>query len=448
MKYTLDFTKDAESDWYSTTTCGSANELCDFEDTKLEMMGIEYDITKAERSSNVITWEMMGGVSLNTMYEGETKTFTVSGVDYEVTIDIISDTGSASETVILSVNGESTKELAKDQTDRVAGIEVGIKQVMGNEAGEAGAGKDLVQFYLGAQKVTLSDAAAGTAFDTNVKIGGQDVDDLYTDFTISAVTAAVKVDKIELTWIPDDELFAAEGDELVFPGLDSFNIEFAGMTHDGNEELIILEPHGDDNIQLTAPLESGKTTVDVLFKSSSNVYSGFGETATAGSGVLHVAAAAVTEGDYIVLTSATERETHIVELDSVSSKNVTTLKDLASGTKYEGTCTSTCTINVGDVAAIFSSVSASANTATLASSSNVGAKIYTKEGLTINLGTSASGVNTHNITIDGEDQNGVLEGGTEFTVTAGLTSTNKASITALPSTSAFVTASGKSNPYY
>jgi hypothetical protein len=261
LRYTLDFSKDAESDWYSGTTCGSANEMCDFEDTVVELMGIQYDVTKAERTGNVISWEMMGGVSLNTMYEGETKTFTINGVDYEVTVDIISDTGSASESAILTVNGESTKELFKDQTDKVAGIELGIKQVMGNEAGEAGAGRDLVQFYLGAQKVTLSDAAAGTALDTNVQVAGQDVDDLFTDFTISATTSKIKVDKIELTWAPGDELFVAPGDELVFPGLNSFKIEFGGMTHDGNEEEVILEPHGDNNLQLVAPLESGKTTL-------------------------------------------------------------------------------------------------------------------------------------------------------------------------------------------
>ena len=90
MKYTLDFSKLPDSNWYSGTTCGTANEMCDFEGAKMEILGIVYEVTKAERATNAITWEMMGGVSLNTMYEGETKTFTVNDVDYEVTVDIIS----------------------------------------------------------------------------------------------------------------------------------------------------------------------------------------------------------------------------------------------------------------------------------------------------------------------------------------------------------------------
>jgi hypothetical protein len=442
MRYTLDFSKDAESDHYSGTTCGSANEMCDFEDTKLEIMGVEYEVTKAEYSSGQVKWEMMGGVSLNTMYEGETKTFTVNGVDYEVTVDIISDTGSSSESVILTVNGESSKELFKDQTQKVAGIEIGIKQVMGNEAGEAGAGRDLVQFYIGAQKVVLTDAdgTSSTYFDSNVKLGGTEVDDLYVDWLTSTGTDSVKIDKMYLTWAPSDEVFVTEEQPITFPGFESLKVEYAGLTSDGNEELVVFEPHGDDNLQLEAPLESGKTTVDVLYLNSSNLFEGYGETVTAGQGKLFVAASGnVYEGDYIVLTSSTERETHIVELDDVSSKNVTRLKDLADGTKYEGTCTSQCTINVGDVSAVFSGVSSSSGYATLAATANVGAKIYTKEGLTINLGDSL-GKSAYNITVTEEDQNGVLEGGNAFLVEAGKTSQNKVHVESVIDSNAFETA--------
>jgi len=450
MKYTLDFSKDAQSSWYTGTTCGSANELCDIEDTTIEILGVKYDVTKAERTGNTVNWEMMGGVTLNTMYEGETKTFTLNGVDYEVTVDIISDTGSSAETVIMSINGESTKELSKDQTQKVAGVELGIKQVMGNEAGEAGAGRDLVQFYLGAQKVTLTDTSSATARDSNAKLGGTTVDELYCDWTISTGTDWVKLDKLELTWVPDDPVFVSEEQSATFPGLESFKVEFGGMTSSGNEEVVVIEPHGDDNIRLSAPLESGTTRVDILYLNSSNVYEGFGESVTAGAGRLHVAATAgVKEGDYIVLTSKTERETHIVEFDDVSSQNVTRLKDLADGTKYEGSCNSPpCTINVGDVSAVFSAVSSSAGTATLSASSDVGPEIYTKEGLTINLSNSASGDTSHNITIIEEDQNGVLSGGNSFLVVAGKTSANKATVSAITDVDAFETAVGESNPYF
>ncbi len=450
MRYTLDFTKNAESDWYSGTTCGSANELCDFEDTTIEIMGVEYDVTKAERSSNAITWEMMGGVTLNTMYEGETKTFTVAGEDYEVTVDIISDTGTSDETVILTVNGVSSKELAKDQTQTLSGIEVGIKQVMGNEAGEAGAGRDLVQFYLGAQKVVLSDTdgVTPTAMDTNVQVGGEDVDDLFVDWTGSISGATFTMDKLELTWAPENELFAAEDEVLSFPGLGSYEVQFAGMTSDGAEEEIVVEPHGDNNVRLVAPLESGKVSLDIAYFDGTN-YTGFGESITAGSGVIYVATGTMSEGDYLVLTSATERETRIVELDDISSDNVTTLKDIGSGTKYTGSCsTVNCTVNVGDVSAVFSYASPGAGQATIAAASDEGHKVYTKEGFTIDLRNAISDTTTHDIYLLEEDQNDVLEGGGNLTVTL-TSSSSKASIDVGDQTDTdFVLAPGKSNRYY
>jgi hypothetical protein len=435
MKYTLDFTKNAESDWYNDTTCGSTNELCDLEDTQIEILGVEYDVTKAERNGNIITWEMMGGVTLNTMYEGETKTFTVNGVDYEVTVDIISDTGSAAETVILTVNGQSTKELAQDQTQTVGGIEIGIKQVMGNEAGEAGAGRDLVQFYLGAQKVTLTDTdgITPTAMDSTVKVGGTTIDDLYVDWTASISGATVSIDKLELIWAPDNEVFIGAGESAAFPGLGAFEVAYEGMTHDGNEEVVVIEPHGDDNIRLVAPLEAGEVSVDILYTDDYN-YTSFGESATTGSGKMFVAAATVSEGDYIVLTSATERESHIVEFDDISSSNITRLKDISDGTKYEASCSTVpCTVNVGDTVAVFTAASPGAGNAALGGASNVGSKIYTKEGLTIDLGATVSSDATHNITITEEDENGNLESGASFIVTAAL-STLKATVNILSDT--------------
>jgi hypothetical protein len=450
LKYTLDFSKDANSDWYTGTTCGSANELCDFEETQVEILGVEYDVTKAEWDGTTITWEMMGGVSLNTMYEGETKTFTVNGVDYEVTVDIISDTGSSSESVILTINGESTKELFKDQTQSVAGIEVGIKQVMGNEAGEANAGKDLVQFYLGAQKVVFTDAATGSSntWDSNVKVGGTDVDELYVDFYTSGGSGNgvdLKIQKIELTWRPEDNLFVAEGTPVTFPGLGSFEVLYEGLTSSGEEEVVVIEQNGEDVMQITAPLQAGSTTFDFLYRGATTNYTEFGSD----DKDLHVTGTpTLQDGDWMILSDSTERETHVVELDNVDSRNVTRLKDLADGSKYEATCTSTCTINVGDVQAVFSSVDNDAGTATVGSGSDISNLVYTKEGLTINLGTEPTNAASHTVTIREEDENSVLNGGNQFQVTCGTAGSDyKVSVTTITDVDAFETAVIESNAY-
>ena len=86
---------------------------------------------------------------LDSLYEGETKIYTIDDVDYEVTADLISDTGSSSETVIMRVNGEATPPLSESDMYEVAGIVIKIEQVSGSEAGEVGAGRDIVVFHLG-----------------------------------------------------------------------------------------------------------------------------------------------------------------------------------------------------------------------------------------------------------------------------------------------------------
>ncbi len=453
MKYTLDFTKNAESDISASSSgCGTQYELCDFEDTKIEMLGTEYDVTKAEYNGGVLTWEMMGGVTLNSMYEGETKTFTVSGVDYEVTVDIISDTGS-DESVILTVNGESTKELFKDQTATVAGIELGIKQVMGNEAGEAGAGRDLVQFYLGAEKVVLTDddvAADWTSDCTEVTVGGDTVDNLCVDWTASESSSVLTVQKMELIWFPENNIFETEEVDTVFPGPGEFDVSFEGMTSSGDEETVIFEAHGDENIQLTVPIEAGETTFDVLVSNGTTGnmgWAGFGESTTAGDGVLHVENGTVTAGDYILLSNEDERETRLVLLDDVSTDNVTTLEDYTTGTEYEKSCgASACTINVGDLSVRFDSVDSSGSETAELAANDVSAKIYTKEGLTIDLGSSPSGT-THDFTVTEEDENGALGLGGSFTVEAGFTG-DDAHVSDVTDVDAFETAPGASNWYW
>jgi hypothetical protein len=327
---------------------------------------------------------------------------------------------------------------------------------MGNEAGEAGAGKDLVQFYLGAQKVTLTDTDSTAAMDSNVQLGGTAVDDLFVDITKTTGSGWVKIDKIELIWAPEDEVFVTEEVSAALPGLESFRVEYAGMTHDGNEEKVIIEPHGAPNIQLTAPLEAGDTTVDVLFSATNPTsdvnFTALGESNTAQSGRLFVASGGtIEEGDFMVLTSWNERETHIVEFDAISNDNVSRLKDLADGTKYEGSCASVpCTINVGDVSAVFTAADPGSDNAVIGSASDIGGNIYTKEGLTIGLGGARTFQKaTFPIYIVEEDQNGVLSGGSNFTMTMDVGSTGKSTVSAVDVSNVnYVTAPGSSTAQY
>ncbi len=433
LTYTMDFTKLAESKWYDDTTCGSADELCDFEGTKIEILGTNYEITKAEYDGvSALDWEMMGGTGLYSMYEGETKTFTIDGVDYEVTVDIISDTGLDCQ---LTVNGVTTKELQKDQTTKVAGIEIGIKKLMPNEAGEEGAGKDLVQFYLGANKVTLSDDVTGTLSDY-VRLGSTDVEDLYVDWTVEDATIAsgdtFKIQRLVLTWIPSEtDLLLAPGDSASFPGFGSFNVAFAGLTAP-EVEKIYLNPSGDDNVQLKAPLYGGDLSLNILYTDGTD-YLSLGNDDTAGEGVLNVVDATVTDNDYVLLSDLDNEESHIVKLENVDSDGIARFKDIVSGTLYEKDCDAGCTISVGNTDLVLTGATdASPDTVDVAGG-DISSTIYTDGGMTISLAAATGvGVTSFDIAFQEANEYGEIASGGQFEVTASISS-SKTSVSAVAS---------------
>ncbi len=298
----------------------------------------------------------------------------------------------------------------------------------------------------GGHRIVLTDANTSDYFNSNVTIDGIEIEGLYTDFFINTGANYVQIDKIVLWWAPADELFAAVGDELLFPRLGSYKVEFEGMTHDWVEEGIILRPHGDDKIELSAPLEAGTTTLDILYSSNLDNWTNFGKAATNASGKLWTTAGIIWVGDYLVLSDATERKSHIVEIDNINSQNVTRIKDLADGATYQATCTNGCTISVGDVDLVLTSVNYIEPSVVVSASSDASAKIYTKKGLTIDLRSPISNKETHNISIVEEDQNGVLESGTNFTISAGFNS-SKSTIKAITPDTAFDVAPGKDTYY-
>ncbi|MBW2993230.1 hypothetical protein KY317_01495, partial [Candidatus Woesearchaeota archaeon] len=258
LYYTFDFVKAAES----TNTSGTLDDL---EDSSITMLGKKYDITNADILGTKVTLDLMGGAIKDTLEQGETKTYTLNGKDYEVTINFIGTVSSTSK-VKLTVNDEVTDAMAENDIYKLADdTEVSIKEILEEEAGEVTA--DMVEFYLGAEKLTLVDPVFGTTGygsstnSDNVRLSDEDIDDLYVDIAASWSSDKLKVDKILFTWKPDDEIFVADDSEVTFPGLGSFKLSYQGFST-GDAETIRIEPHGNSVIEMTVPLETGSVTFD------------------------------------------------------------------------------------------------------------------------------------------------------------------------------------------
>jgi len=139
------------------TSVDSTTRLTDLEDETLNIMGQDFSIVKADLINTQAGIEMtlMGGSSPATLREGETKTFTLDGVEYEVTLVFVSDPSSSSSDVEAKfmVNGEVTKALQRGDTATLSGgIQIGVRDILVNSR------DGVASFYLGADKIVFSDA--------------------------------------------------------------------------------------------------------------------------------------------------------------------------------------------------------------------------------------------------------------------------------------------------
>ena len=177
--FEMQFPEGLKSKTYDEAT-GSAKEtvsgtdgtvyLQDIEDEDLFMLGETFSIVEAiaTNSSTSVTGlslTLMGGAVVDTLKEGETKTYEIDGKTYEVTVIIIADSNDAGtdSRVKLMINGEVTKQLSEGDTDTLDdGTVIGIDDVLANEGAEA-EGEDLVSFYLGANKIVLEDGNVATS---------------------------------------------------------------------------------------------------------------------------------------------------------------------------------------------------------------------------------------------------------------------------------------------
>ncbi len=128
--------------------------LRDLEDRNVNVLGTEYAIvaTQFNTSARSARLDLLGGPVYDALGEGDKKTYTLDGREYEVEVVVISETAGE---VLLKVNGQALPRLRSAETEPAAdGTLVGIRDIIAT-------GKDtqssVVRFYLGASDIELRD---------------------------------------------------------------------------------------------------------------------------------------------------------------------------------------------------------------------------------------------------------------------------------------------------
>jgi hypothetical protein len=239
FEYDMEFTEGAASELTDT----GAN-LDDYEGEVLTILGAPYTVVEVKRptsTANSIKMTLLGGQVADVLRDGETKTYTIDGKDYEVTAVFISSDNTPKAK--LSVNGVMTKERSAGQTEVLGtDVTVGIQSILTNQR------EGLVEFYLGANKLELTDSNyVGTTYDTTgtVKVNGKSITD--GEVIIKATnesSTSVKLNSIKYRLKANNDLFVPAGkgvkeflDKKEGMLTDTWDVKYAGLLKTGDSEV-------------------------------------------------------------------------------------------------------------------------------------------------------------------------------------------------------------------
>jgi len=362
LDYSLDFTTAAESDFDTST-------LEDFEDNKIGLLGKEYTITQAiNQSSNTMKLTLMSGAIQETQEVGETKTYSINGKDYEVTVLVVSGDTSATAVTKFIVNDEVTKSLSKDGTYTLKdGLELGIKEVLPTKAGDVQ--QNLVEFFLGAHKIVLDGS------NNRLEIAEETINDVTVTVTGSQTASEKKLSRIRMMWYPSNDYYVPVGGKLsqsitdesdYVTLLEAFGIDyqFSGV-NTGKTEMLSFKPSGSTKYKMTFTNNKGtEYSFDAFYYNST-----IGGTT---NGVVSLGESAskplrTTEGETVCdnhyFTVEGNKDSRVLQLTHISSTdNTVSVKDLGTGDtndySFSGENTSATlvmdgnsyTLNVTDVA--------------------------------------------------------------------------------------------------
>ena len=258
-RYKLAFTPALKSDHSTATGIG----LEDIRNKKLSMLGKEYTILKAAHAdANETALTLMAGAVSDILEEGASKTYTVGGNDYDITLDYV---GTAEAK--FTVNSEVTDSLAEGDTYKLAdGSEIGIVDIL---AQEFAGGLRKVDFNLGASKIKIDDtdtsSNSGSTWGATVTVSTEDMSQLKGDIKTSvdggtAHGCDVQITSIELNYTAGDDLYIPVGGSVSAvadekEGQDgnfiagAFDFTFQGLQIGKTEEIELI-PTGSNNYKI------------------------------------------------------------------------------------------------------------------------------------------------------------------------------------------------------
>ncbi|MBI2144853.1 hypothetical protein HYU18_00860 [Candidatus Woesearchaeota archaeon] len=346
-RYALEFTESAKSD--VTDSAGSISTtgtyLWNFEGKTIKFLGKDWSIVKARTDSatthNETDFTLMGGAAKEVMSQDDTKTITVGGKDYDVTLDFVGSTSAK-----FTINGEVTDSLQEGSTQTLKdGTQVGIRDIIYQDF--AG-GVKKVEFYLGADKIRMRDTqsvTSGFSGEQTLEVGTETITGTKVSVSGTSTTNSFTWTNLNINITANEDEYIPAGGKLTKQLrrpqalLNSWDIEYHGLDPVPTEK-IKLTPSGSTQYYLEFADGAGKNVkVPVAYASGATTL----KLGDSDDDTVLIENQSITKNDYFILTDGTqkqgERRTYGMRYISALASSETSPKiefqDLGTGDKVE-----------------------------------------------------------------------------------------------------------------
>lgn len=274
--YFLEFNSPASS--RVTDAFGEENPagifLPDFHNTTLNMMGIEYTVVLAKRPAelpqNSLELYLMSHPLIDSIQVGETKSYSINGVNYDVTLLNIT-----AGRVKFRVNDEITNWLVIGDSFTFADLtEMGVQRISSPTS---------ATFFFGTKRIMkLKDSnIADTGSSDTLKVWSEDIDGTQVILRGTDDNNRVEISHIEINMTAQDDYFVPQGgslreimrsqwDELELLFTQNWDILYLGLTEENTHNLqleatetkdqYLLEWFDGENNAISMPLAYARGT--------------------------------------------------------------------------------------------------------------------------------------------------------------------------------------------
>jgi hypothetical protein len=250
-RYALEFDNSVESDITNADgdVVSGANILYNLEGETITMLGKDWNIVKARVAGNNdmgVKLTLMGGAASDSLSQGASKTYTIRGKTYDVTLDLVNE-----DKARFVVNGEATRSIKPGNTFTLDdGSLIGVREVIFDSFAQ---GARIAEFYIGANKVELEDTdiTKPESGEQKLVIGTDKMKSAEVRITGTIDMESVEIDTIELDIRADENVFLPAGsrlsEQLEEPEvlLDAWDIAYSGLEMANVEEIVITASDDD-----------------------------------------------------------------------------------------------------------------------------------------------------------------------------------------------------------